>query len=119
MALQALVILDGGVGLLLVFFPIELAPQKMGHNVFDPMEGLGIEEVPGILGRGQVAIHTIGHKTHLIIGMLGGPPGVIGKFDFMARGAKMRGGGAHHGVIGEAEKGEGYDNAENYQESRL
>ena len=51
--------------------------------------------------------------------MRGGSPGFVSRLNFVTTGAELRGGGAHHGVIGEAEEGKGHDNPKKDIENRL
>ena len=67
------------------------------------------------MGRREMAVHTIRHKTLGVVHMGGGLPCVVSKLDLMASGTKLRGGSANHGVIGDAEKGKGDDDAYDYK----
>jgi hypothetical protein len=110
-AFQALFVFYGGVSLFPVFFMVVRGHGEVGQDVLDAMEGLGIEEVEGVLRRGQMAVHAVCHETLAVVGVGGGPPGVVGKSDLVTGGAKLRGGSPHHGVIGEAEEGESQENS--------
>ena len=85
----------------------------MNDDVFNAMGGLGIKKVESVMGRGKMAIHTIGHKSLGIVYMGGGLPRVIGKLNFVARCAKLGCGGTHHSIVGNAKEGESDDNADN------
>ena len=52
-AFQTLVVFDGGVGPFPVLLMIVRGHGKVGHDVFDAMEGLGVEELKGVLRRRQ------------------------------------------------------------------
>lgn len=47
----------------------------MDDNVFDAVQGLGIEEIKRVVRRRQVAVHTVGHKTLGVIDVAGSFPG--------------------------------------------
>ena len=111
MAFLALFILERGIGCQPVFLMIVFVLSKMNDDVLYTVSGLGIEKVEGVMGRRQVAIHTVRHKALLIIGVSRGFPCIIGKSDFVAPCAELRGGCAHHGEIGYAEKREGQNDA--------
>ena len=66
-----------------------------------------------------MVVHAVGHETLGIVDVSGGLPGIVGKLDFMARGAKLRSGGANHGVISDAEKGKRHENADDNVNGRL
>lgn len=119
-AFLALIVFKGGVSLLAIFFMIILIQNKEVHeHIFDAVCSFGIEEVKGVMGGGKMAIHTVCHESLGVICVGRGFPGVVGELNLMAHGAKLGGGGAHHGVVGDAEDGEGYYNANEYVESRL
>jgi CheY-like chemotaxis protein len=82
---------------------------KMNDNVFDAVHGLGVEKVKGVVGGGKMTIHTVSHKALSIVHMGWNLPGMVGKPDLMAPRTKLGCRCADHGVVGEAEKGEGYD----------
>ncbi len=109
MALLALVVLERGIGFLSIFFVIILFLEKVDSNVFGTVPGLGIEEVEGVMWGREMAVHTVGHKTLLIIYMRGGLPGIVGKLDLMADSTKLRCCRADHGVVGETEEWKGDD----------
>ena len=111
MAFLALVVLERTVGFLPLFLVIILFLKEVNQDVFGAMKGLGVEEINSVVGGGQMAVHAVGHKTLLIVHMGGGLPGVVGKLDLMAGSAKLGCRGAHHGVVGQAEKRKGNDNA--------
>ena len=109
-ALLALVVLEGGICLLPIPLMVIGVLGKVNDYVLDAVEGLGVEEINGVLGSGQMTVHAVRHKTLLVIYMAGGFPTIIGKPDFMAGGTKLGCCGADHGVIGETEEGKGdYD----------
>jgi len=111
MAFLALVILERGIGLLSLFFVIVLFLKEMNEYIFCTVPGLGIEKVKGIVRSRKMAVHAISHETLSVINVSGCFPGVVGKLDLMAGGTELRSGGADHGVIREAEKRKGDDDA--------
>lgn len=116
----ALIVFKGSVSLLAIFFVIVLIQNKEVHkHIFDAVCSFGIKKVKGVMGSGEMAIHTVCHESLGVICVSRGFPGVVGELNLMAHGAKLRGGGAHHGVIGDTEDGKGYDNANEYVDSRL
>jgi len=118
-AFQAVAVFDGGIGFLPIFFVVVRGLGEMRHDILGPVIGLGVKKVEGVLRRGKMAVHAVRHEALAVIDVGGGPPGVVGKFDFVAGGTKLRGGGAHHGVVGEAEQGEGHDNPKDDIKNRL
>ena len=103
MALLALVISKGGIGLLPLFFMVILALEKMDEDVLGTVKSFGIEKVKSVVGSRQMAIHAVGDKSLFIVHMRGGLPGVVGKLNLVAGGTKLGRGCAYHGVIGETE----------------
>ena len=83
MAFLALFIFKRGIGSLAVLFMIIGFLSKMNNDILDAMHGLGIEEVVGIMGGRQMAVHTVCHETLGVVHMGGRLPGVVGKFDFV------------------------------------
>jgi len=118
-AFQALVILNVRIGCLTIFLTVIFGEEEMLHKIFGPVIGLGIKEVKSVMGSRQVAIHAVRHKALGIVDMRGGSPGFVSRLNFVTTGAELRGGGAHHGVIGEAEEGKGHDNPKKDIENRL
>ena len=80
------------------------------------MKRLGIEKIEGIVGSRQVTIHAVRHNPLGIVYMGGGFPCVVGKLNFMTRGAELGGRGADHGIIGNAKERKRNQNADNNQE---
>jgi hypothetical protein len=119
MAFLALFIFKRGIGSLAVLFMIIGFLGKMNDDIPDAMHGLGIEEVVGIMGGRQMAVHAVGHESLGVIHMGGGCPCVVGKPDFMAPCAELGCRGAYHGVIGYAENGKGDDNSKGDKNCRL
>jgi hypothetical protein len=105
MTLLALVVFKGSIGRLPVFLVVVSSFGEVLVDIFNAVKSLSIEKVNGILGSRQMAVHAICHKPLAVIMVRGSLPGPVGKLNFMAGGAEMRGGGPHHGVIGQAEKG--------------
>jgi hypothetical protein len=63
MAFLALVILKGGIGLLTIFFVVIFIQNKdMHEQIFDAVRRFGVEEVNGVVGGGEMTIHTVCHK---------------------------------------------------------
>jgi hypothetical protein len=93
--------------------------DEMDQDVFDAVSGLGIEKIKGVMGGWEVTVHTVRHKPLGIVHVGGGLPCVVGETDLVAGGAKLRGGGADHGVIGDAEDREGQDKADADIDDRL
>ena len=112
MAFLALVILERGICYLPLFFVVILALEKVKEDVFSAVPGFGIEKIKGVVRSRQMAIHAVGHKALCIVHMGGGLPSVVGKLNFVAGGAELGRGCAHHGVVGETEqwKGDNYTN---------
>ena len=102
--LQALIILEGGVGHLPVLRVVVRALGEVRHHILDAMKGLGIKKVEGILRRGQMAVHAIRHKPLAVVDVGGSLPGLVGELDFMAGGTELRGRSAHHGIISKTEQ---------------
>jgi ABC-type proline/glycine betaine transport system permease subunit len=69
MAFLALVVREGGVSFLPLLVVIVLLLKEVDENVLDAMKSLGVEELQGILGSWQMAVHTVGHKTLLVVHM--------------------------------------------------
>jgi hypothetical protein len=117
-AFEALVVFDAFIG----FFPLFLADvivtsgSHVDGYVFEAMPCFGEKEIDGIVGRGQMTVHTVGYKSLPIIDMGGGLPGLNRGFDFMTACAKFRRGGSDHGVVGHAEYREGNKQAEHCPE---
>ena len=65
----ALLVLKGGISGFSGTLMIVGVPGKMNNDVFDPMDGLGVEKVDGIVGSGKMTIHTVGHKALGIVHM--------------------------------------------------
>jgi len=57
----ALFVLEGSIGLLTVLFMIIDLLSKMSDDIFHAMDGLGIEEVKGIVGGWKVTVHAVGY----------------------------------------------------------
>ena len=68
-ALLALLVLEGSIGLLAVFFMIVCVLREMNGNVLHAIPGLGVEKVHGIVRSGQVTIHAVGHKALGVVHM--------------------------------------------------
>ena len=69
MALPALLIFKGGIGFLALELVVVLAHVlgEMDNDILDSMERFGKKEIEGVMGGGQMAVHTIGHKSLGII----------------------------------------------------
>jgi hypothetical protein len=119
MAFLALFIFKRVVGRLAIFFVIVLVLGKVDDNIFDTVKGLGVEEIHGVAGRRQMAVHTISHESLGIIYVSGCLPGVIGKLNLVAGGAKTGGGSTHHGVVGYTENRKSHNDANNDVYRRL
>jgi hypothetical protein len=76
----------------------------MLNDVLSTVIGFGKEEVECLVRGWQMTVHAVGHESLWIVDMGGGSPGTYCRLDFMARSAKIRRGGAHHGIIGHAEQ---------------
>ena len=109
-ALQALVVFDvpGGLGPAFRVIVVGLVLDEMGHDILEAVQRLGEEKVKGIVGRGQVAVHAVGHHAPGIVGVRGRAPGIVGVLYLVAGSTKKRCRGPYHGIIGETEKREGY-----------
>jgi len=75
----------------------------MLNQVLGTVIGFGKKEIECLVRSRQVAVHAVGHESLGIVDMGGGSPGKHGRFDLMAQGTKIRGGGADHGIVGHAE----------------
>jgi hypothetical protein len=111
-ALHALFIFKGGIGRFAIFFSIIFTLDKVNEYVFNAVQRLLIEKIKGIVGSRQMAIHAVGHKALGIVDMGGGFPGVVGRLDFVAGGAKFRGRSADHCVVAHAEQRKSDDNTD-------
>jgi hypothetical protein len=118
-ALLALLVFEGTISLLSVFLLIVPVLQKMNGNVFHAVPGLCIEEVHGIMRRGQVAVHAVCYKAMGIVHVGRGFPGFVGELYLMAPGTKLRCCGANHGVVNQAENGKGDDKTDGNKEGWL
>jgi hypothetical protein len=63
--------------------------RKMDDNILNAVGGFGIKEIKGVMRGRQMTVHAIGHKALGIIYMGRSFPGVVGKPNFMAGGAKL------------------------------
>jgi hypothetical protein len=118
MTLLALVVFEGGIGGLPVFLVVVSALGIMRIDIFNAMQGLAIEKVKRILGCRQMAVHAIRHKPLAVIVVRGRLPGLVSKPNFMAGGAELRGGGPHHGIIGQAKEGKSNKETKDNPEGR-
>jgi len=118
-AFLALLIFEGSIGRHAVFFVVVFPPEEMDDDVLDPMKGLGIEKIERVMGRREVAIHTIRHKTLGVVDVGGCFPGVVGEADFMTGGTELRRGCPNHGIVRDTEDGKGDDEADADENSRL
>jgi hypothetical protein len=112
MALHALFVIEGVVGRLAVFGVIVFSSQEMDHHILNAVKGFGVEEVKGVMGRRQMAVHAVGDKSLGIVDVCRCLPGVVGEFDFMAAGAELGSGGSHHGVVAHAKEWKAYENTQ-------
>jgi hypothetical protein len=67
MAFLALVVGEGGVCLLPLLLVIILLLKEVDENVLGAMKSLSVEELKGILGSWQMAVHAVSHKTLLVV----------------------------------------------------
>ena len=67
MAFLALVVSEGGVSFLPLLLVIILLLKEVDENVLDAMKSLSVEELNGILGSWQMAVHAVSHKTLLVV----------------------------------------------------
>ena len=103
MAFLALVILERGIGLLPLYLVVVFTLEEMDEDVLGTVKGFGIEEVKGVVGSRQMAIHAVGHKSLFVVHMSGGLPGVVGKLNLVAGGTELGRSCADHSVVGETE----------------
>lgn len=82
---------------------------EMNEDVLYSMECFGIKKFEGIVRCWQVTVHTVGDEALRIVHVSGRLPGIIGKLDLMAGGAKLRRRCSNHGVVADAEQREGDD----------
>jgi len=90
---------------------------EMDDNILEPVQRLGIEKIKGILGRGQVAVHAVRHKSLPVIDMGRGLPGIVCRLDFVTGSAELRCRRADHGVIHEAEERKTHNNTHQHPEN--
>ena len=83
-ALQALIVLERGISLLTIFLVVIFILGEMNNNVFYPMGCLCIEKIKGVVGGGEMAVHTIRNEPLSVIDMCGCFPGIVGETNFMA-----------------------------------
>ena len=69
MAFLALVVGEGGVSFLPLLVVIILLLKEVDENIFGAVKGLGVEELKGIVGGRQMAVHAVGHKSLLVVHM--------------------------------------------------
>ena len=119
MAFLTLLVLERGISIFPSLYVIIFVLEEVDNDVFHTVKGLGVKKVDGTLGGGKVTIHAIRHKALGVVGMGRGLPGVVSELDLMADGAKLRGGRADHGVVGDAEKWESYEETTNDQQERF
>jgi hypothetical protein len=100
MAFLALFIFKRVVGRLAIFFVIILVLGKVDDNIFDPVKGW------------QMAVHTVRHESLGIVYVGGCLPGIVGKLDLVARGAKPGRGSTHHGIVGYTENRKSHNDAD-------
>lgn len=104
---QALLVFERSVGM----FPLDLmivrfrSLHEMDEDILDAVGRFGIEKIDGIVGGGEVTIHTIRHEPLGVIDMGGRPPGVVCELDFMTRCTKLGCRGPNHRIIRQTEKG--------------
>jgi len=67
MAFLALVVREGGVSFLPLLVVIILLLKEVDEYILDAMKSLSVEELNGILGSRQMAVHAVGHKTLLVV----------------------------------------------------
>lgn len=116
MTLLALGVFKRRIGFHSVFRAIIFILGKMDNDVLDAMNRFSVEKVDHILGRGKMAVHTIGNKSMGVIEVGRGFPGVYGKADFMAGSAEFGCGSADHGKVGNTEQRKCDQNAEANQD---
>ena len=68
------------------------------------MRRFGVKEVEGVVRGREVTIHAVRHESLGVVHMGGGLPGAVGELDFVTGSTESRRRGAHHGVVGNAEK---------------
>jgi hypothetical protein len=69
MTFLALLILEGGIGLLAILLVVVFLLDKVGDDILYAVECLGIKEIKGVVGGREVAVHTVCHKALGIIDM--------------------------------------------------
>lgn len=118
-AFLALLIFKRGIGGLARLVMVIFIHGEMDDDVFDAMGRFCIEEIEGVMGGREMAVHAISHKPLGIVYMGRGLPGIVGKLYFMAGGAELRRGCPHHGVVGNTEYGEGNEKPQGKEERRF
>ncbi len=86
-AFEALGVLEGCVSLAAIFGPVVVVGgvhHEMGNHVFDPVEGLHIEEVDGVVGGREMAVHAVRHEALPVVDVARCLPGIVSPLDFVA-----------------------------------
>jgi hypothetical protein len=68
-ALLALFVLEGSIGLPAVLVVVVFVLNKMNEDVFDAVKSFCIEEVKGVMRGRKVAVHAVGYKPLGIVHM--------------------------------------------------
>jgi len=118
-AFLALGVLKGLIGVVPALFPVIGPVDKVDVDIFDSVEGLGIEKVERVLGGRQVAVHAVCGEPLGVVHMGGCLPAVVGRSDLVAGGTEPGSGGPYHGVIGQTEDGKSNDNTKGDKKSRF
>jgi len=118
MALLTLLILEGCIRRLPILPPIIRFPREVNHHILDAVGRLGKKEIEGIMGSGKMTVHAVSHKALGIVDMGGHLPRLIGRFNLVAGGAESGCRGPDHGVVRDAEQGEGDDDSDADEKDR-
>ena len=118
MALLTLLVLKGCIRRLPILLPIIRLPREVNHDILDAMGRLGKKEIEGIMGSGEMAVHAVGDKALGIVDMGGHFPCLISRFNLVAGGAESGCRSPDHGIIGDAEQGEGDDDSDADEKNR-
>jgi hypothetical protein len=69
-AFLALIVFEGGIGLLAVLFVIIfIQNEDVYKQIFDAVPRFGVKEVKCVMGGGKMTVHTVGYESLGVIGM--------------------------------------------------
>jgi hypothetical protein len=69
-AFLALIVFEGGIGLLAILFVIIFIQNKdVYEQILHTVPRFGVKEIKSVMGGGEMTVHTVGHKSLGVIGM--------------------------------------------------